>query len=476
MSESGPSKKSFIGRTLDGFVNLAARLGINADNQFGAGGYDYGQLLSRNRTQLEAAYRSNWLTGQVVDAIAEDMTREGAEMVCDTPPEDLGKINRAIAKMKIWQGLCQTIKWARLYGGALAVMLIDGQGLNTPLRIDTVRKDQFKGLLVLDRWLVEPSVSQPIHEFGPDMGMPTYYRIVGDSGALPHEKVHHSRLIRLDGIELPYYQRYWENLWGESVVERMHDRMLAYDGLSQSIAQLVYVAYLRVIGVKGYREALSSGGKIEEAVIKQFEYIRAMQGNTGMTILDSEDEFKTFSYSFSGLPDLLLQFGQQISGCTGIPLVRLFGQSPAGLNSTGESDLRNYYDKIKAGQKNTLAPPLEQTLYPVLFRSVLGSAIPEGFELRFNPLWQLSEKERAEISETDGRSVSTLQENGTIDRPLALKELKQSSRITGRFSNITDEMITEAENEPPVPRETELPEPEPKNGNGNGKKDLRLAE
>jgi hypothetical protein len=34
--------------------------------------------------------------------------------------------------------------------------------------------------------------------------------------------------------------------------------------------------------------------------------------------------------------------------------VRLLGQSPAGLNSTGESDWRNYYDGINARQNKDL--------------------------------------------------------------------------------------------------------------------------
>jgi len=89
-------------------------------------------------------------------------------------------------------------------------------------------------------------------------------------------------------------------------------------------------------------------GRMYEALIKQIELIRLYQSNEGMTLMDAKDKFEAHQFSFAGLPDVLLQFGQQISGAIGIPLVRLFGQSPAGLNSTGESDTR--YVKLKMSE------------------------------------------------------------------------------------------------------------------------------
>ena len=334
-------------------------------------------------------------------------------------------------------------------------MLIEGQRMDTPLDINTVGKGSFKGILALDRWLLNPSLGDLVQQFGPDFGMPKFYDIIATSFVMPTTRIHYTRLVRFGGIELPYLWKQAENLWDESVVERMWDRLLAFDSSTQGAAQLVFKAHLRTIGVEGLREILAAGGVMEQALIRQFEYIRRFQSNEGITLLDSKDEFQTHQYSFSGLSDLLMQFGQQISGSTGIPLVRLFGQSPSGLNSTGESDLRTYYDTVNKDQERKLKKPLSKVLN-VLSMSELGRPLSPETIIKFNPLWQLSDKEKADIANTDGQNMNALFNSGIIKRPTALKELRQQSHNTGRFSNITDDDIKEAENEPD-PIKGELP-------------------
>jgi 8-oxo-dGTP pyrophosphatase MutT (NUDIX family) len=72
----------------------------------------------------------------------------------------------------------------------------------------------------------------------------------------------------------------------------------------------------------------------------------------------------------------------------------------------------------------------------------------------FNNLWQLSDVEKGDIAGKVFDVVSRAEESALIDKATALKELRQSSKLTGIFTNITDEMVTEAENEPPPMPET----------------------
>lgn len=326
--------------TADAFSNFIAKLGIQSGGMASGGFYNLGPFITRNRLELEAAYRGNWLVGRAVDCIAEDMTKSGIEFFSTLKPDDIQRIQSAISLFGIMHDLASAIKWARLYGGAIAVMLIDGADYSKPLNIDAIGKDKFKGLVVLDRWQLQPSMGQLITEIGKDMGKPEFYEVLSGMSTFKGQKIHHSRVLRFEGIELPYYQKLFENLWGLSIVERMLDRLLAFDSATQGAAQLLYKAYLRVIHIKGFREALAQGGKEENAVIRQFHYIALMQKNEGITVLDSEDQFGTHTYSFSGVSDMLQQFGQQIAGACETPLVRLFGQSPSGF-STGDTDLRN---------------------------------------------------------------------------------------------------------------------------------------
>lgn len=448
----------------DSFANFEARVGFGTNNQTTSSSYQF-DFISRNRVQLEAMYRSSWIAGHAVDVIAEDMTRAGIDHEGSADPTDLAKIDREMERLQVWDALCDTVKWSRLYGGALAVMLIDGQDPRTPLNVDSISQGQFKGLLVLDRWLVQPTLQDLVQDMGPDFGMPKFYDIVADSMALARQRIHYSRVLRIDGVNLPYWQRISENLWGQSVIERLFDRLIAFDSTTAGAAQLVYKAHLRTYKVEGLRDIIATGGAAMNGLVQQIDMIRRFQSNEGMTLMDAKDTFEAHQYTFAGLDDVLLQFGQQLSGALQIPLVRLFGQSPAGLNSSGESDLKTYYDNIKQQQERRLSSPLTRLL-AVIFRSVLGQPMPDDYNFQFRHLLQLSEVERADVSGKVTETVLGAYDAGLISARTALSELRQSADVTGIWSNITDELIEAADDELPDMGEglpdagtNELPDP-----------------
>ena len=294
-----------------------------------------------------------------------------------------------------------------------------------------------------------------------DAGLPKFYDVGSDinSGKVSGLTWHPSRVIRFIGVQLPLWQAITEQMWGESIIERMNDRLISFDTATAGAANLINKAHLRTVQIDKLREVLAAGGKAEENLLQMFHHMRMLQVNEGLTLLDKEDQFQAHSYTFSGLSDMILQFGQQISGATGIPLTRLFGQSPAGLNSTGESDLRMYYDNIRAQQESRLRDGMLKILR-VLHRSMFGTDAPQAMDFEFVPLWQTSQKEKADIMAVVTDSIVKAHDAGIIDQATALKELKQSSDSTGIYTNISDESITEAETAPPpMPVET-APAPE----------------
>lgn len=444
--------------TGDGYQNAISRLGLGQDNAISAGTYNF-YLVTRNRLLLEMSYRGSWIVGQVIDCVAEDMTREGITPTTSEGEQNLAEFTAAMTRLSIWDSLCDGTKWGRLYGGAIAVMQIEGQDLATPLNISTVGLGQFKGLAVYDRWMLNP-VMTPLISSGPDIGLPMYYQIVSDQQSYdpthPNATadgilVHHSRVFRFPGIKLPFYQAITENLWDESVLERLWDRLIAFDNATMSAASLVDRAQLRMVGIQGLREIIAAGGEALDGLRASFDFMRMAQVNEGLTLIDAEDKYETNSYSFAGLSDVLLQFGQQLAGASQIPLVRLFGQSPAGLNATGESDIRQYYDGIKSKQERTFRKPLT-TLLRVLWRSEFGKPAPRDLEFTFNALWQSSDLEKADVGAKNTDSICKAFNEGLLPRAAAMKDLRAQAKVTGLFGNITDEDITEAEMEPaPLP-------------------------
>lgn len=457
-------------KTEDGFRNFVAKLGVAPQGQPGnnllSDGHYQFNLVTRNRVSLEAAYRGSWIVGKVIDCKAEDMTRAGIEITTNEGAEEISEINTAINRLQIWQSLCNNLKWGDLYGGACAVMQIKGQDLAAPIDLDSVDEGDFLGLVVYDRWQFYPALDKLINS-GPDMGLPAFYDIVlgsnlNDPGMEPggqetdnpnqRVRVHHSRCIRHIGIQLPFWQALTEMMWGESILERLWDRLIMFDDATTSAGNLISRAQLRTVGIEGLREILSAGGVQQENLIKQFELMRELQNNEGITLLDKSDEFQSIAYTFAGLSDVLVNFGQQVSGAADIPLVRLFSQSPAGMNATGDSDIRLYYDGIKARQEAKLRNPFE-ILLKVLWRSVAGKEAPKDLTFEFVPLWQMSATDKAAVAKTNADTVIETQQAGIISTATALKELKQSSGDSGLFTHITDEDIEEAENEePPEPQ------------------------
>lgn len=447
-----------LAKTVDGFDNFISRLGLNNDNTLSAGLYTF-NLLTRNRTQLEAAYRGSWVVGAVVDSIPEDMTRAGIDISTNEAEDDIKDLQTAISRKQIWTSIQSGLRWGELYGGAIGVIDIEGQRLDTPLDPETVGEGQFSGLQIYDRWQLNP-ILQDVIQSGPNMGLPKFYQIVTTAAQTEPSNptptglitVHHSRCIRFIGIELPFFQAITEMMWGESKLERLWDRLIAFDNATMSSASLIDRANLRTIGVQGYREVIAAGGEALAGFLAQFEAMRALQVNEGLTIIDKEDSFQSTSYSFAGLSDLMLQFGQQLAGASGIPLVRLFGQAPAGLSATGDSDIRMYYDRINALQEAKLRRAWELIL-KVLYRSTFGKSAPKDLEFSFTPLWQMSAVDKANVAKTNTETILGAHES-LIKSSTALKELRQSSGDSGLFSNITDEDVKDAEesdDDPPLP-------------------------
>jgi uncharacterized protein len=452
--------KVFDHRTVDGFDNFLSKLGLNNDNTLSAGTYEF-NLITRNRILLEAAYRGSWIVGAIVDSVAEDMTRAGVTITTNKGEKNILEIRNKISRLQINQSLCSFIKWGRLYGGDIAVLQIKGQDLSSPLNLETIAKNQFQGIVVYDRWQVNPVLSELI-DSGPEMGLPKFYDIVNDPRATEPSfptatgqlRVHHSRIIRGSGVDLPYFQAITEMMWGESVLERLWDRLIAFDDSTLSSANLINRASLRTVGVENLREIVAAGGEAQAGLIAQFEMMRTMQSNEGLTLLDKNDVFTSTAYTFSGLSDMMLQFYQQLSGAAQIPLIRLLGQSPAGLNGGGEDDIRMYYDNINAHQEAKLRNGWEMIL-KVLWRSCFGENAPDDLQFVFTPLWQMSATDKANNAKTIAETVIGALEAGITDRAGALKDLRQTSPETGLFTNITDEDIADAENEEPPMPETE---------------------
>lgn len=155
------------------------------------------------------------------------------------------------------------------------------------------------------------------------------------------------------------------------------------------------------------------------------------------------DEFSRENITFAGVADVVYQFFMLLSADTGIPITRLFGVSPAGLNSTGQSDQLNYYDVVANRQEIELAPMLRE-----LTRIIAEWKGIEEPNIVFNPLKQMTEKEKAECGKLkeDAELAKAQRYQAYIDMGVMDGYMAEYLEFGGALRNI------------PMPEALEVPE------------------
>ena len=441
--------------TFDSFTNSMARIGFGQPNV--AEGADYPMTRYTNAYNLwNSVYRSNWIARKIVDVIPTDMLKNWIKIISGLDPDKTDKINKVIRRTKTKEKLKLGLQWGRLYGGAAGLILNDGQDdeLEQPLDYDQLVPGCFKGLLILDRWSgIYPSIELIDDINDADFGLPKYYTInTSNTTAGSYNennlgtKVHHSRIVRFVGRELPYWEKIQEMHWGESELEIVFEELKKRDNTSYNIAGMIFLANIRVLQMNDLGQLLGSGS--EQAKKNLYNVIEAqnrLMNNMGIYVMDKDDDFSIHNYTFSGLDEIYQSFMLDVAGACEMPVTKLFGREPSGFNSTGESDLKQYYDTVGEKQETYLLPVIDKLL-PIICMSALGE-IPDDLDWAFNPVYQVSNKDMADLAQSYTSPVLEVYNAGLINKTIALKELRQQSDITGFWTNITDEFIEEVENQ-----------------------------
>ena len=430
-----------LDRTLtanDGYANSAANLG--EDSPLLSAGTFRRSDLSRRTELLSTMYRESWLAMRIIDMPSEDMTRAWYKLNTNLDAVDIAALRKLEAKHSIRQELSNAIRWARLYGGSLALMAIRGDEdrLDQPLLPEDIFPGSFQGLLVLDRTMgLEPSLELVSDLEDPDFGFPAYYTVNIELDNRHTMRIHHSRLLRFVGRELPYAETVSESYWGASEMEHIWDELQKRNATSANIAQLVFQANITTLKMGKLGEHMAFGNdRLKDHILAAMEQENRMRTSYGLQLLSSEDSLETHSYSFSGLSEIYEQFMMDISGAAEIPATKLFGRSPSGLNSTGEADLKNYYELISQLQERMLRPALEKLL-PVMALSCWGF-LPEELEIVFEPVAAITPEERATLVSKVSDPILRAWESGLITRQEAVAELKSAGSAYGLWAHLQE--------------------------------------
>ncbi|MDB7903564.1 DUF1073 domain-containing protein [Flavonifractor plautii] len=422
----------------DAFSNPLFRLGYGSQSPLEATEYPLTRMTD-NYALLNSLYRDNWVVQNVVGIIPDDMTKKWFAPAGAVGPEHLKELDRVQRVTALRERVNEGLRWGRLYGGAAGLIMIRGQEgmLGQPLELESIYPGTFQGLYILDRWQGVVPGMELVFEGGEPV--PAYYSIT-DARGNTVAKVHHSRLVRFTGRDLPFLERVAELYWGESEVEALYNDVVKHDNVAANMAALTFRANVDTMEVQNLDQLFSvTSGEQQRRFWNVMQAQSVMKSNFGMQLVNRGDQIKNTQYTFTGLQEVYDSMCLDLSGASRIPVTKLFGRSPAGMNATGESDLRNYYDYVDTLREAKLRPILEKLL-PVLAMSAWG-AVPDGLDITFPPLWTPTAAEVAEIALKKAQAIRDTFQAGLFRADTAQREFKKLADETGMFDSISEEEI-----------------------------------
>ncbi|MFK0163503.1 DUF1073 domain-containing protein [Rhizobium sp. NPDC090279] len=382
----------------DGLVSLASRMGTERDK---AASVFYTQPILTDE-QIIAAYRGSWLPRKIVDIPALDSCRKWRNW--QAASDQIGLIDAEERRLNIRGKVLEASTKARLFGGAALFIGSEDADPALPLEPEGIGKGGLKHLTVLTRrQLAAGDIdSDPTSEW---YGKPKFYTLTGANGM--QVTIHPSRLVIFKGAMTPNedFAGMGNQAWGESVLAATFDAIKNADSTAANIASLVFEAKVDIIRVPQFSANIGNQA-YEDAVLRRYALANTIKGVNGTLILDAEEEYDSKSAPLSGLTDILMAFLQVVAGAADIPVTRLLGQSPAGMNATGTADMKNYHDRIQAIQELDYTPAISR-LDECLIRSATGGRDPAIYST-WAPLEQMSEKERADIFKTKAEAARAL--------------------------------------------------------------------
>lgn len=401
LNPSRSRRERVIKERADGWISAMSGQGTAKDKRQ----YQLFQAIGTNYVENTELWRGDDLAGRIVETVPNEMLREGWELVIEgergkeMAEEVKGLLEDLCVDRKLWQALC----YENAYGGAgLLVGTNDGKDLSTPLDVSKISSLNFLETfepqeLQADRWQNDPTQK--------GFGSPVTYRLNPNSrgGSTKYGVlIHASRLAVFPGIQVSRRQITSQAGWGDAILSRCRETLRDFQ-TSWAAAGLLVADFAQAVWkIKGLAEIIALDK--DEAIHSRIRAMELARSTVRAAVIDADgEEFERKQTPVSGLPELLDRFATRLAASANIPVTLLMGISPAGLNATGESDIRSFYDRVKSQQNLKLRPAIEK-MCVVAFHA-LGHEEPENWFIRFRPLWQPTDKEVAEarkiVADTD---------------------------------------------------------------------------
>jgi uncharacterized protein len=430
-------------QVFDNLVNWFSGLGTSKDKRT----HSQFMMTPLNQQQLEMAYRGDWIARKCIDIPAKDMTRAWRSWQAE--PDDITAIEELEKSMKLQLRTRQGIQKARLYGGAALIIGLDDSAgpQDQEIDLDKVGEGSLKFIHALSRYdLVAGEIEDDITS--PNYGEPRFYtrRSSAIAGGPAEVKLHHSRVVRFLGNEVLDPRASGSDGWADSVLQAVDDAVRGASSTIANVAALVEEAKFDIIRMPELMKNFTTKD-YEDRLTRRFAYTNAGKSIINALLLDKEEEWERVTTNFAGLPDIVKLYLLIASGAVDIPATRFLQQSPQGMNATGDSDTRNYYDMLSSEQVSVIQPSMS-ILDEVIIRSATGIRDDAIFYL-WNPLWQMDDVQKSTMVKTY-TDVFVADNAAGLINPDALREARINQLIEQGVYPGLEQALDEFGDEPPM--------------------------
>ncbi|HCT1986905.1 TPA: DUF1073 domain-containing protein [Proteus mirabilis] len=354
-----------------------------------------------------AVIAKHWLVDKACNMPARDAIRQGYDIDCDNDDDRTisKKLRKRDKKYRITHQLKELVHFGRVYGGRLALFVVETSNpkewYENPFNIDGVTKGMYKGIKQIDpQWvtadLTDSNVQDPASM---DFYEPTYYVIGG-------RKYHKSHFIKFVPFPVPNVLKPMYNYFGVSVPERIYERVYASERTANEAPQLAMTKRLLTMGIADPESA------DKDIIRENMLYFMEMRDNYGVQMTGSEDTVQQFDTSLADLDATIMTQYQLVASASNVPATKLLGTTPKGFNSTGEYEEANYREELESIQSNDLEELLQRH-YDMLMRSD-GLPVTE-ISITWAPLDSPTAVESADIELKEAQTDVALASTGAID-------------------------------------------------------------
>lgn len=383
-------------------------------------GDGFGAVMGRDRSRAARPYvevldystlLSLWRGDDMGARIAEQPVRDAlrSDLIVDVgDPEVSRTVRGKLDDLQLVPRLLDGLVQERVFGGAATLLVVDdGRSLDLP--IDTSRIASVRALVHLESQYLLPSRwdDDPL---SPSYGKVLIWRTTPTGTGSIATDIHRDRLLIYPGIETTAQVRRERQGWGDSIFFRLW-RTLQQWGAAVEGVGLLLGDKSKILKMRGLAELLGANDRsvVESRAAALFDLLAVY--NIG--IIDADESLDRFEASLTGVPDTLDRLTSRLAAAAGIPVTVLLGEAPAGLNATGDADVRNYYDRLAADRTAKIVPLVERVVRLVLLSKTgpTQGTEPPMWSASFAPLWQPTPSEQADIEAKQAQIDKTLVES-----------------------------------------------------------------